>query len=309
VANATTSSWLNLALAAEALRVVGSTVAFLVPEAGQGGADLNGDGDASDLVLRVYDAESGTLVNLGRATEDFVLGDDLIAFRTDESAQGDGDLNGDGDTGDAVLQVYDLASGTLANSEQAAVACRLEVCDPRIPYRVAGRTVTYLTIEAQQGGADLNGDGDAADLVLQVFSADVAAATSPAEASTPLAGASTGVCSDTGAGCASDSNCGPGATCFVPPGACILDLGAPCAVGEDCGTGQFCREQTWHGRVSGAGRVRGRRPGGAAGRGADRRGRAERSERRAGLREHGGLRRDARRLPDRQRLSGRHLRA
>jgi cysteine-rich repeat protein len=243
-ATATAGSWTNLALASDEVQVVGSSVAFLVLESSQGGTDLNGDGDADDYVMHVYDAETAILENLGLAAEDFVLGEELLAFRVSEAAQGNTDLNGDGDSADAVLWIYDLSAGVPLNTEQAALACRLEACDPRIPYRVTGDTVTYLTAEGEQGGRDLNGDGDASDLVLQVFNAKQAMLASADGATTPLAGATAGVCSDTGAACGSDASCGAEATCFVPPGACILDRGGSCSAGLPCPSGQFCDGET-----------------------------------------------------------------
>jgi len=134
-------------------------VAFLTPEAAQG-ADLNSDGDVSDRVLHLYDAGTGTLDNVGFAAEEFVLGTTLLALRTSEAAQGAQDLNGDGDHSDYVLQIIDLASHLPINTFQAVIPCRLEACDPRVPYRVLKDTVKFLTLEADQS-EDLNADGDA----------------------------------------------------------------------------------------------------------------------------------------------------
>src|SRR5262249_2803612 len=92
------------------------------------------------------------------------------------------DVNEDGDCCDDVLEAYDLVARRLVNSGQEVVPCALEACDPRAPYRVLGGTVKFLTFECAQGGTnyngcpaggtDLNGDGDADDLVIQ--SLDVA---------------------------------------------------------------------------------------------------------------------------------------
>jgi hypothetical protein len=113
------------------------------------------------------------------AAEELVLGERVLAFRTREARQGR-DLNGDDDLEDDVLQVFDLVSDRLFNTEQAVTPCPLEACDPRFPYRVAGHTVTFLTAEMEQGLRDLNGDDDATDLVKQVFNAREAAAVSEA---------------------------------------------------------------------------------------------------------------------------------
>src|SRR5207244_224296 len=83
------------------------------------------------------------------------------------------DLNGDGDTADAVLQLvtYDLGAhtATLLNSGAAVRPCRLEACDPRFPYRVFDHSVKFLTFERDQGFRDLNGNGVEVDVVLQIF--------------------------------------------------------------------------------------------------------------------------------------------
>jgi Tol biopolymer transport system component len=169
-------TWRNLGQAADEMEVSGSLVAFITPEAAQGGADLNGDGDSLDRVLQLYDAAGDQLINVGQAAEEFVLGSSavtvcgrhqLVAFRTREAAQGGQDLNGDGDATDDVLNVYDAETRTLIRTGQAVTPCRLGACDPRLPYRVFGSKVKFLTLEPAQGGRDLNGDGDATDLILQ----------------------------------------------------------------------------------------------------------------------------------------------
>ena len=156
----------------------GSVIAFLTSEAAQGGTDLNGDGDDNDRVLQLYDAAADQLITPGLSAEDFVVGapavtlcgrHQLIAFRTSEAAEGGRDLNGDGDTTDDVLNIYDAETRTLIPTGQAVTPCRLAACDPRQPYRVSGSQVKFLTLEADQGGRDLDGNGNATDLVLQSF--------------------------------------------------------------------------------------------------------------------------------------------
>ncbi|MBI3782699.1 MAG: hypothetical protein HY270_04785 [Deltaproteobacteria bacterium] len=264
------SDWINLGIAGHSLQTAGGVVAFLVSEAAQG-HDLNGDGDLLDDVLQLYDADAQSSVVLAQA-DDFVLGDTLLAFRTREAAQGNHDLNGDGDTNDAVLQVYDLRSRRLINTGQAATPCQLEACDPSLPYRVLQDTVKFLTFEADQG-EDLNGDGDTDDLVLQTF--NVVAQAGPANATSPvlprhlpqrrvsrqppraagidaaaptgavttIGAVRTGVCSDTGRACTSASNCDAGATCYLPPGTCVAKLGSTCdttIASRSCGLSAYC---------------------------------------------------------------------
>lgn len=249
-------AWASTGQAADVVEASGTVVAFLTPEAAQG-KDLDGDGDTTDRVLQLHRADTGTLINVGQAAEEFVMGGEpgreLVAFRTREAAQGAQDLNDDGDGEDDVLQIYDVASGALVNTHQAITPCRLEACDPRVPYRVGRHTVTFLTFETDQG-QDLNGDGDEGDLVLQLLNVRVMAEGGPsASAANVLGGASTGICTNTGMACATDVNCAsdpdggtvPG-TCFVPPGGCIKDLGTSCnpnplpGEASGCAGGQFC---------------------------------------------------------------------
>ncbi len=258
--------WTNVGQAADQLAIVGNLVVFLTTEASQGTESLNGDGDTDDRVLQIYDAGASVMV-IGAATspralaaEDFVVGGypgaELVAFRTRESAEGGTILNADGDTKDDVLHVYDAATGTVLNTGAAVTPCRLEACDPRVPYRVGRDTVRFLTLEADQG-ADLNGDGDTSDLVLQVLNVRQAVGTSGGASLTnramrvvatgagsplhSLAAVSAGICTTTGDSCADDAECS-GGTCFVPPGGCTRTLGIPCNpnVAGGCGAGNFC---------------------------------------------------------------------
>jgi Tol biopolymer transport system component len=236
------AGWTSVGPDARVFDVAGSSVAILA--------------EATDD-LYVYDAATATLTSVGQSAEDFVLGDEILAFHTSEASEGGADLNGDGDGDDDVLQVWDLTSGQLMNTGQAVIPCRFEACDPRVPYRVSGDTVTFLTLEADQGGLDLNGDGDATDIVLQSFHARAATAAGGASAfrlaaasiasgpgsNTTLASVTAGICTDTAEACASNDDC-TGGTCFVPPGGCIEDLGTSCTCGEEgcsgCSSSEFC---------------------------------------------------------------------
>jgi hypothetical protein len=181
--------WRNVGRAADAVDMVGNLAAFLTLESAQGTTSLNptADSDVIDRVLYLHDAAagpSGTTTTQGLAAQDFVLGApalvdcgtgpvlrQLVAFRVREAEQGNQILNNDGDDDDDVLYVivYDVAAHTsaLLATGQAVTPCRLEACDARLPYRVVGDTVKFLTREGAQGGRDLNGDDDATDLVLQ----------------------------------------------------------------------------------------------------------------------------------------------
>lgn len=247
-------AWTPLGSPATALQVAGTAVALLT----EGGVielfDLDDPPPQQQLIVPTQKAE------------DFVLGEKLLAFRTREAEQG-ANLNAsapDSDLADDVLRVYDLESKQLLTEpEQAVIPCPFEACDPRLPYRVDSDTVTFLTPEADQGAQDLNGDEDATDLVKQVFNARKAArSTGPlallaaapgAPASVDvIASASGGLCTETGAACFEDADCGVNGDCFVPPGRCILDTGTACdpsicsdtptAPGCGCSAEQFCVE-------------------------------------------------------------------
>lgn len=274
------SAWTNTRLAAESLRL-GETVAALISSETSDAQDRNGDGDAADSLLRLVDVATGAEIvledELGQPTPprsaiELVLGNEILAFRASEEADAV-DWNADGDQLDAVLHVVDLAGRRIVNTLAAAVPCAIDGCDPEVPYSVAGRTVTFLTLECQQGGTDtngcptggtdLNGDGDAGDLVLQTFHPAVPAATAMASragapaglaagtaggTALPLASVDSGYCTVSGTACATDAECAPG-VCYVPPGSCVRDLATACpscpfGPATCCPAGQFCRENT-----------------------------------------------------------------
>lgn len=246
------TAWTDTGAQAQALSVSGPFVAFLARHR----VDLPRPAEIS--VVRLYDAAAAKMVVLEEPAEEFVLGDRLLAFRRSEQGMGAVDLNGDGDTIDAVLQVYDLASGELINTGQAAVPCNFASCDPRAPYRVFGDTVTFLTFEGDQG-EDLTGNGDQDQLVLQTFeislmgrpafvagarAAQVAGSSAVGSALTVVAAVSAGICTDSGHACATDAQCGAGAACHLPPGQCVVALTErtcdPDAPGNPCAPDAFC---------------------------------------------------------------------
>jgi len=162
---------------------------FRSPEALAG--DLNGDGDSDDAVLQIFTHTGALIANVGHAAEDFVVTGDLVAFRSCESDQGNlaaPGFNLDGDVEDCVMFAYEISTATLTSTGRAASLCTFPGCDPFFePYSIVGRTISFVTREADQSGpslapgclatpvageCDLNGDGDALDTVVQVYSLD-----------------------------------------------------------------------------------------------------------------------------------------
>lgn len=156
-ANGTTTN-LGLALYFGWMRIEGDFAACLVRESGQGGTDLNGDGDALDLILHVIDPGQGTTASLQRACRDLRVGQEFTIYTIDEAADGNRDLNQDGDSTDQVIGLFDAR---LMKGFNLKVAF-----DPLSPLLAAGRRAAFRVSEADHGGVDLNGDGDALDLVL-----------------------------------------------------------------------------------------------------------------------------------------------
>jgi len=137
----------------------GRHVFFTAYEPDHGNMDLNGDGDAFDVVMFVYDVENTSLTNLGLAITSFHTNGERVAFLVSEANQGV-DLNGDGDTSDRVLHVHDAQYGLTRNLFAA--------CNSVGHYILAGNVVAFLVDEQDQGGIDLNGDADTWDAVLAI---------------------------------------------------------------------------------------------------------------------------------------------
>ena len=157
----------NLALAATAVRLSPAIVAAIASESAQGGSDLNGDGDATDGVLHVRGIGEAAWTNVARAAEAPVVSGSRVAFVVPEAAQKGTDLNGDRDALDRVVHVYGhgeftarslkVAGADLVLGDAAGTSCGTR------------QLLAFRTGEAAQGDGPLNGDGDAADDVLQVY--------------------------------------------------------------------------------------------------------------------------------------------
>ena len=134
---------------------------FLASEAFSG-TDLNGDGDLADDVLHVNTARGEvnlrtngyTILNTGPSNNDGA-GTRALFFTMEET---DRDLNGDGDTSDFVPHVVDRTTWTI---QSVGIAASLSLYSSR-PVNGAWLLVVE---EDEQGGTDLNGDGDTDDPV------------------------------------------------------------------------------------------------------------------------------------------------
>jgi hypothetical protein len=262
---ASCAAWTPSGQAAESVTFCGSMIAFLTPESVQN-EHLNqattGDTDLDDRVLQVFNPVTGAVMNTGHAAVDFVCNENQIAFRTREADEGPGFAgNGDADTLDDVLQVYDLTrpeclaanqpADCVINTADAIRPCLLAACDPRLPYRVLTDTVKFLTFECDEGagqlvsarcasgGTNINNDTppDADDLVIQVFNVRTRTTTpigtvvadqngNPLPDQNPLDDGGT-----TGGG--------DGGTVYVTNGRC-LEIGNGCSDNSVCANGAFC---------------------------------------------------------------------
>jgi cysteine-rich repeat protein len=263
-----TPGWTNIGFAGDAMEVQSALVAYTTPEAAQGNSDLTGDGDSDDRVVRLFEVGGAGDIPIqdgssrGQPAEDFVFGEEILAFRTpelafcsepDEStcaaptscAVSSCDLNGDGDCCDDALQAYDTADeeGMLHNSGSSVIPCQVEACDPRTPYRVAKNTVRFITDEADEG-RDLNDDGDTEDILVQLWHVrrgivEVIGELASVPAGQEEQGTSINPVEDLSA---EDEEIASQA--FLSQGVCTEDLGTGCGTDFDCGPGEFCSGDT-----------------------------------------------------------------
>ena len=167
------SSGIQSLLLLDAIEGFDSTQRTSHPFVGSG--DLNGDGDAEDHVLMYYDLREGRIRPADLAVGDSRAGfpgspatSALVAVRADEFGEGR-DLNGDGDTEDLVVHVFDARTREVTNLASATFCCDGNILGAYIGAH--GPHVVFPVHEASQGGTDLDGDGDALDHVLHTFDA------------------------------------------------------------------------------------------------------------------------------------------
>jgi len=137
----------------------------------------NFDGGA-DLALAVHRQGVPGSIEIGRNVVDFQVSGNLIAFRDRENGlfrvncSNQNEIafdNTDADCTDLVMRVYDLVTNQVVDTQQATIKCEQPGCEPGLPYKILGDSVAFLTREVDQGGQDLDGDGNADDTVVQIF--------------------------------------------------------------------------------------------------------------------------------------------
>ncbi|MEQ1894922.1 MAG: hypothetical protein ABL998_20460, partial [Planctomycetota bacterium] len=137
----------------------GATLAFAVSEFESAGLDRNGDGDTLDRVLAIYEPESRGVTNLGLAVRAAHSDDDIVACEVAETDQGV-DLDGSGSLDDSLtVFVHDPRTAETWDLGTRGVSVSA----------VSGDFVALSVDEARVG--DRNGDGDANDLVFELYDA------------------------------------------------------------------------------------------------------------------------------------------
>lgn len=181
----------------------GSLAVFGVSESFHGGLDLNGDGDALDSVLHVYDRSSASVTNTGLAIGSYLLpGERLVPLMVTEQGQGGLDLNGDGDAFDNVLHFYDARSRASENLQRTDTLVLGAVGDLVVLLADEGEALVFQLYDVGTGETldadlaaytaavarrvwgvflqevyhgDLDGDGDAEDRVFHAWDPDTGA--------------------------------------------------------------------------------------------------------------------------------------
>lgn len=122
--------------------------------------DLNGDTDGRDTVVSVYDPATKQTESLGSESDaGFEVEGDWLLARTNEVAQGNKDLNGDGDTQDEVARLYHIPTRKWTNT---TLECSFDVA-------LSSKLVIVGVDEKKQANKDLNGDGDITDVVAYIW--------------------------------------------------------------------------------------------------------------------------------------------
>ena len=176
-------------------------LAIRSPEADQGAADRNGDGDVFDDVLVVYDAETDTTVNTGQAVtpcrleacdprQPYRVNGGEVRFLTFEADQ-DEDLDGNGSIGGLVLQSFDVCTGVTT------VIGKVDPEGKSDPTEILDRSQVFTTTAGR-------------------------CATTPAQS------------------CTAQTQCTGGSYCNAVTGRCTLTTPATCVADGDCPGASAC---------------------------------------------------------------------
>lgn len=202
-------------VAASAATTGAGRVLVSVPEAEEGNANLNaaslivgssadGDADADDAVLHLYDggAQPPALVNLGVAGSRGALSSTTLCALADEAQQNAADLDGQGGASGLVLVAGDIATLLASPSGKSLVnvgiaATQVHVAGTVCVFTTAageilqfydlatgklvssglpatavqvGPTAELIGFRVPENGQDLNGDGDGTDEVMHAVS-------------------------------------------------------------------------------------------------------------------------------------------
>jgi len=138
-------------------------------------ADLNGDGDQIDTTLGYVDFTTGLAVfrPIGNtfaraiANHPYALTDGAAVYFIDEASENATDLNNDNDATDAIVAVFDVASGTQERLPFNPAINSLALAGATSVGIGAGPNRAVVAIdEAGQGNSDLNNDFDTVDFIL-----------------------------------------------------------------------------------------------------------------------------------------------
>jgi len=141
------------------LWVARGKVGFIVSEEDNGGKDANGDKDAQDYVVMVYDPATNQVRNTQIAADgDLYGGGQYLAWTCLEEDQYNRDQNRDGDTDDSIVYVMDVTTLAVSGTQYAASD---SIC-------VSGTAFAFATPEEDQGARDLDGNGSNEDEVLHI---------------------------------------------------------------------------------------------------------------------------------------------
>ncbi len=146
-----------------------------------GSSDLNGDADLDDFVLQVYDSQGRVNRNTGLANFEaaplFAAGTWVVPVV--ESAQGSSDLNGDGDSEDAVFFAFDAPTVETQDIEPGNLGLTATFESSRAS---ADR---FLLVAGEIPGLNDNLDGDLEDSIPVVYDPELDTMTSTRTAIVP----------------------------------------------------------------------------------------------------------------------------